>query len=88
MASLGHQSLHPTDLGRVDEEMASTGGEPSQGYKPCLVGIIRKNSYKVCNVEWDEKGQCEVRNTFIRRKVYLQLEQRIIAHLRQKCNYK
>ncbi|GFV22026.1 hypothetical protein TNCV_4527111 [Trichonephila clavipes] len=28
MASLGHQSLPPTDLGRVDEEMAS----PSGGY--------------------------------------------------------
>ncbi|GFX55319.1 uncharacterized protein TNCV_3968731 [Trichonephila clavipes] len=28
MASLGHQSLPPTDLGRVDEEMASRGGRP------------------------------------------------------------
>ncbi|GFY03242.1 hypothetical protein TNCV_1172021 [Trichonephila clavipes] len=26
MAGLGHQSLPPTDLGRVDEEMASPGG--------------------------------------------------------------
>ncbi|GFY32742.1 HTH_Tnp_Tc3_2 domain-containing protein [Trichonephila clavipes] len=27
MASLGHQSLHPTDLGRVDKEMASPDRE-------------------------------------------------------------
>ncbi|GFV76809.1 hypothetical protein TNCV_4730291 [Trichonephila clavipes] len=27
MASLGHQSLPPTDLGRVDEEMASPGAQ-------------------------------------------------------------
>ncbi|GFW57793.1 hypothetical protein TNCV_2927121 [Trichonephila clavipes] len=26
---LGHQSLPPTDLGRVDEEMASSGGRSS-----------------------------------------------------------
>ncbi|GFU60009.1 uncharacterized protein TNCV_3237911 [Trichonephila clavipes] len=30
MASLGHQSLPPTNLGRVDEEMASPGGRPLQ----------------------------------------------------------
>ncbi|GFW50591.1 hypothetical protein TNCV_2888931 [Trichonephila clavipes] len=29
MAYLGHQSLPPTDLGRVDEEMASPGGRLS-----------------------------------------------------------
>ncbi|GFS80704.1 hypothetical protein TNCV_86311 [Trichonephila clavipes] len=32
MACLGHQSLSPTDLGRVDEEMASPGGRPLQIY--------------------------------------------------------
>ncbi|GFW93717.1 hypothetical protein TNCV_4542441 [Trichonephila clavipes] len=30
MASLGHQSLPLTDLGEVDEEMASPGGRPLQ----------------------------------------------------------
>ncbi|GFU45586.1 uncharacterized protein TNCV_4494451 [Trichonephila clavipes] len=30
MASLGHQSLPPTNLGRVDEEMTSPGGRPLQ----------------------------------------------------------
>ncbi|GFV81684.1 hypothetical protein TNCV_1703411 [Trichonephila clavipes] len=30
MASLGHQSLPPTDLGRVDEEMVLPGGRLSQ----------------------------------------------------------
>ncbi|GFS52094.1 hypothetical protein TNCV_1105051 [Trichonephila clavipes] len=30
MDSLGYQSLSPTDLGRVDEETASTGGRPLQ----------------------------------------------------------
>ncbi|GFW95348.1 uncharacterized protein TNCV_2970701 [Trichonephila clavipes] len=30
-ASLGYQSLPPTDLGRVNEEMASPGGRPLQG---------------------------------------------------------
>ncbi|GFY28476.1 uncharacterized protein TNCV_1971291 [Trichonephila clavipes] len=30
MASLGHQSLPPTNLGRVDEEMASPSGRPLQ----------------------------------------------------------
>ncbi|GFY27241.1 hypothetical protein TNCV_2068621 [Trichonephila clavipes] len=28
--SLGHQSLTPTELGRVDEELASPGGRSSQ----------------------------------------------------------
>ncbi|GFU98076.1 hypothetical protein TNCV_233511 [Trichonephila clavipes] len=31
--SLGHQSLPPTDLGRVDEEMDSPGGRPLQWYQ-------------------------------------------------------
>ncbi|GFT46366.1 uncharacterized protein TNCV_3127141 [Trichonephila clavipes] len=30
MESLGHQSLPPTNLGRVDEEIASPGGRPLQ----------------------------------------------------------
>ncbi|GFX89350.1 hypothetical protein TNCV_2201921 [Trichonephila clavipes] len=30
MASLGYQSLPPTNLGRVDEEMASVGGRLSE----------------------------------------------------------
>ncbi|GFT39021.1 DDE_3 domain-containing protein [Trichonephila clavipes] len=30
--NLGHQSLPPTNLGRVDEEMASLGGRPLQSY--------------------------------------------------------
>ncbi|GFU49108.1 hypothetical protein TNCV_2310521 [Trichonephila clavipes] len=30
MASLSHQSLTPTELGRVDEDMASPGGRLSQ----------------------------------------------------------
>ncbi|GFV74773.1 uncharacterized protein TNCV_1040111 [Trichonephila clavipes] len=51
MASLGHQSLSPSNLGRVDEEMAS----PSGGLSHCLTemegwGIIplrQKNKEKI-----------------------------------------
>ncbi|GFW40365.1 hypothetical protein TNCV_1019231 [Trichonephila clavipes] len=38
MASLGHQSLPPTDLGRADEEMASPGCRPLQPFPIC--GIL------------------------------------------------
>ncbi|GFT53104.1 hypothetical protein TNCV_4232361 [Trichonephila clavipes] len=39
MASLGHQSLPPIDLGRVDEEMASPGGSPLQNFECKLAGV-------------------------------------------------
>ncbi|GFW38804.1 hypothetical protein TNCV_3881711 [Trichonephila clavipes] len=48
MASLGHQSLPPTDLGRVNEEMASPGGRiPLNNRKKCLAAefeLIMSNS--------------------------------------------
>ncbi|GFS84549.1 hypothetical protein TNCV_4607091 [Trichonephila clavipes] len=39
MASLGHQSLPPTNIGRVDEEMASPGERLSQTERRKRLGI-------------------------------------------------
>ncbi|GFT68585.1 hypothetical protein TNCV_1841821 [Trichonephila clavipes] len=55
------------------------------GQEPCLSEVISKNSYGGCDFDWNEKGQEEARNTFIRRKACLQYEQRIPAP-HQKCN--
>ncbi|GFW45235.1 hypothetical protein TNCV_4733431 [Trichonephila clavipes] len=44
MSSLGHQSLPPTDLCRVDEEMVSPGGRPIH-YSFCQKGGSRSSRF-------------------------------------------
>ncbi|GFU59452.1 hypothetical protein TNCV_1176991 [Trichonephila clavipes] len=44
MVSLGYQSLPPTDLGRVDEEQASSGGRPLHNDLAGFPPILRENT--------------------------------------------
>ncbi|GFV54038.1 hypothetical protein TNCV_2768311 [Trichonephila clavipes] len=55
--------------------MVMTNPHRTWGRKSRLVGVICKTSFEGCNIELNEKGQKEVRNTLIIRKVYLQYEQ-------------
>ncbi|GFV63434.1 hypothetical protein TNCV_43891 [Trichonephila clavipes] len=56
------------------------------GTQTTFVGIIRKNNYEECDVEWNEKEQYEVRNTFVS-KARLQYKQCIPVRS-QKCTLK
>ncbi|GFX84331.1 calcium permeable stress-gated cation channel 1 [Trichonephila clavipes] len=52
MASLGHQTLPPTKLGRVDEEMAFPGGRPLQmKEKSIIIKNIRKGNISSMAIE-------------------------------------
>ncbi|GFX07077.1 hypothetical protein TNCV_1556801 [Trichonephila clavipes] len=45
-----------------------TNRNRTRGRKPLLIGVIRKNSNEVCDVEWNQKVKKEERNAFNRPK--------------------
>ncbi|GFX44457.1 hypothetical protein TNCV_1394781 [Trichonephila clavipes] len=55
MARLFHQSLSPTDLGRVDEEMASPERRPLQWRPTCFpIGILNSLTPRGRALDWFE----------------------------------